>query len=175
MRIAVALLAALTVAPVGLTYQQPAKLRDVAHVYSLGVGDVRCATATEWRDDFASSFGFAYTNLRDDYVVLGPTVCDGALAVGSATVPAWQQALGILVLTHEAFHLRHWRYRRNEGKVECQAMVYFREAAQRLGATVAQADDLYAYALALHDYKVRLFPQYRDPRCIYPTWVPPGG
>jgi hypothetical protein len=174
-RIAVALLAALALAPAALTYQQPPKLRDVAHVYSLGVGDVRCATATEWREDFASSFSWAYTNLRDDYVVLGPTVCEGALAVGSATVPAWQQALGILVLTHEAFHLRHWRHRRNEGKVECQAMVYFRDAAQRLGSTAAQADDLYPYALALHDYKVRLFPQYGDRNCIYPPWAPPSG
>jgi hypothetical protein len=44
-------------------------------------------------------------------------------------VPAWQQALGVLVLTHEAFHLRHWRFRRNEGKVECQALVCFRDPA----------------------------------------------
>ena len=71
--------------------------------------------------------------------------------------------------------LRHWRSRRNEGKVECQALVFFKEAAQRLGATAPQADDLYAYALALHEYKVRLFPQYRDPKCVVPPWAPPPG
>ena len=68
-----------------------------------------------------ASFSWAYTNVREDYTVLGPVVCAGARGVGSADVPLWQQALGALVLTHEAFHLRHWRFRRNEGKVECQA------------------------------------------------------
>jgi hypothetical protein len=150
-----------------------AKLTDVARVYSLGVGEVRCPPRADWDAGFAASFSSAYTNLRDDYAVLGPAVCEGALNVGSAEVPAWQQALGTLVLTHEAFHLRHWRHRRNEGKVECQALVYFREAAQRLGATAAQANDLYPYALALHEYKVRLFPQYRDPKCAIPPWAPP--
>jgi hypothetical protein len=148
-------------------------LTDVARVYSLGVGEVRCASPADWNADFASSFSSAYTNLRDDYTILSPRVCEGALGVGNAAVPTWQQALGTLVLTHEAYHLRHWRHRRDEGKVECQALVFFREAAQRLGATAAQADDLYAYALALHAYKSRLFPQYKDKSCMIPPWSPP--
>ncbi len=168
-----ALLLAVVFAPDAPAYDTPARLTEVARVYSLGVGEVRCPSQPEWDSDFASSFSWAYTNLRDDYSVLGPQVCEGALGVGSGAVPAWQQALGALVLAHEAFHLRHWRFRRNEGKVECQAMVYFKEAAQRLGATAAQAEDLYPYALALHRYKVRLFPQYRDPKCLIPPWAPP--
>jgi hypothetical protein len=100
-------------------------------------------------------------------------VCTGALGVGSSDVPLWQQALGVLVLTHEAFHLRHWRFRRSEGKVECQALANFRDAARRLGATAALTEDLYPYALALHGYKVRLFPQYADPTCVIPPWAPP--
>lgn len=155
-------------------FATPTRLTAVAHVYSLGVGEVRCASSLEWNEDFASSFGWAYTNVRDEYVVLGPPVCEGALNVGSQEVPAWQQALGTLVLAHEAFHLRRWRYRRNEGKVECQALVHFTDAAQRLGATPAQADELYPYALALDAYQVRLFPRYRDPRCVIPPWVPPA-
>ena len=150
-----------------------ARLTEVAHVYSLGVGEVRCPVRAVWDGNFAASFSSAYTNLRDDYTVLGPAVCEGALNVGKAEVPAWKQALGTLVLTHEAYHLRHWRHRRDEGKVECQALVFFREAAERLGATGAQADDLYPYALALHAYKVRLFPQYQEPKCVVPPWEPP--
>lgn len=162
-----------SLAPAAPASDATARLTAVAHVYSLGVGDVRCPERQTWDDDFASSFSSAYTNLRDDYTVLGPAVCEGALGVGGSDVPAWQQALGTLVLTHEAFHLRHWRHRANEGKVECQALVFFRAAAQRLGATAAQADDLYVYALALHQYKVKLFPQYRDPKCVIPPWAPP--
>jgi hypothetical protein len=105
--------------------------------------------------DFASSFGYAYTNLRDDYAVLSPLVCEGALGVGTAAVQDWKQALGVLVLVHESFYLRRWRWRRHEGKVECRAEVYFREAAVRQGASVEHANDLYtyAYAIALHAYK----------------------
>jgi hypothetical protein len=154
-------------------YEVPARLNDIARVYSLGTGDVRCPSRPEWEADWASSFGWAYTDIRRDFTMLGPVVCAGALGVGSADVPLWQQALGVLVLTHEAFHLRHWRFRRNEGKVECQALANFRDAARRLGATAAQAEDLYPYALALHGYKVRLFPQYKDPTCVILPWSPP--
>jgi hypothetical protein len=167
------LLAAVALAPSAHAYETPLELAEVAHEYSLGVGEVRCPSRAEWDADFASSFGWAYTNVRADYAVLGPLVCEGALSVGNAEVPAWQQALGTLVLTHEAFHLRHWRFRRREGKVECQALVHFRDAARRLGATEAQAEDLYPYALALHEYKARLFSQYRDPACVIPPWAPP--
>jgi hypothetical protein len=160
-------------APAGAASDPVTRLTEVASVYSLGVGEIRCPARGEWDSDFASSFSSAYTNLRDDYTVLSPTVCAGALGVGGSDVPAWQQALGTLVLTHEAYHLRHWRHRRDEGKVECQALVHFREAAQRLGATAAGADDLYAYGLALHEYKARLFPQYADRTCVIPPWSPP--
>lgn len=166
-------LAVVLFVPNAAAHEAPARLTEVAHVYSQGAGEVRCASRAEWDADFGSSFGWAYTNLRDDHAVLGPVACEGALRVGTADVPAWQQALGALVLTHEAFHLRRWRFRANEGKVECQALVYFKDAARRLGATAAQAENLYPYALALHAYEVRLFPQYRDPTCLIPPWAPP--
>jgi hypothetical protein len=169
----VGVVAGLLLAPSVRAYETPALLTEVAHAYSFGVGEVRCASSAEWDADFASSFGWAYTNIRDEYVVLGPRACAGALNVGSPTFPLWQQALGTLVLTHEAFHLRRWRFRRDEGKVECQALVYFREAAQRLGATAEQAENLYPYALALDAHQVRLFPRYRDPKCVIPPWAPP--
>ena len=63
-------------------YEVPSKLNEVAHVYSLGVGEVRCPSQAEWDEDWASSFGWAYTNVREDYTVLGPVVCAGALARG---------------------------------------------------------------------------------------------
>lgn len=166
-------IAALIVTGRAAAYDQPQSLHEVAMVYSLGVGEVRCPSRTEWDADFGSAFGYAYTHLGRDYTVLSPTVCAGALGVGSAAIPEWQQALGVLVLVHESFHLRHWRWRRDEGKVECQALVYFREAATRLGATPVQAYDLYAYAIALHRYKASVFPQYRARGCPYTQWVPP--
>jgi hypothetical protein len=52
-------------------------------------------------------------------------------------------------------------------------MAYFKDGAQRLGATVAEAEDLYAYALALHGRQVRLFPHYGNRGCVLPPWNPP--
>jgi hypothetical protein len=171
--VALAAVAALAAALSAGAYERPQRLNDVALMYSLGTGEVRCPSAAEWESDFGSSFGYAYTNLAEDYAVLSPLVCAGVDGVGSTRIPHWQQALGVLVLVHESFHLRHWRWRRNEGKVECQAMVYFREAAVRLGATESDAYDLYAYAIALHDYKLKVFPQYRDRACRLRPWAPP--
>ena len=82
---------------------------------------------------------------------------------------------GAFTVEREGKKLAITPYIRDEGKVECQALVYFRDSAQRLGATAAQAEDLYPYALALHSYKARLFPQYRDPTCLIPPWSPPPG
>jgi hypothetical protein len=149
----------------------PPRLNEVAQHYSLGVGEVRCASEWEWNADGHAKAYWAYTNMRKDFAVLAPLICEGALNVASIEVPAWQRAVGTLVLVHEAFHLRHWRFRRDEGKVECQAMVYFTEAAQRLGAS--DANNLYPYALAWHWRQTELLPWYRDPKCLLPPWIPP--
>lgn len=76
----------------------------------------------EWQADPYSSFHRAYINVRADYTVVPPLICAGAVNVADDQLPAWQRALGTLVLVHEAFHLRHWRFRRDEAKVECQAI-----------------------------------------------------
>jgi hypothetical protein len=170
---ALAIVVVLT-APTAAAYDIPTRLNEVARAYSLGVGEVRCLSQPEWDGDpQRASFGWGYTNLRRDYSVLAPHICEGALNVGASSMPLWQQAAGVLVLIHEAFHLRHWRFRRDEGRVECQAIVYFTEAATKLGATDEQADELYPYALALHLRQTQLFFQYRDPHCVVPPWVPP--
>jgi hypothetical protein len=171
--IAVVFLLGLRITPCAHAYETPASLNEVARAYSLGIGEVRCASTTEWEADRLSSFRWGYTNVRADYMVLPPPICEGALHVADDSVPAWQRALGTLVLVHEAFHLRHWRFRRDEGKVECQAIVYFTEAARRLGASEAEANNLYPYALAWHRRQTQRFPWYRDPTCVVPPWIPP--
>jgi hypothetical protein len=160
--------------PVTRAYEAPTKLTAVARFYSLGVGEVRCASPAEWRADAYSTRFLAYTNIRKEYIVLAPDVCDAALGVASRDIPAWKRALGALVLVHEAFHLRRWRFQRDEGKVECQAIVYFTDAAQRLGASDAEANNLYPYALAWHWRRMQLFPWYDDPACVIPPWIPPN-
>jgi hypothetical protein len=153
----------------------PALLNEVVRVYSLGVGEVRCPSQPEWdADPHQTKFSWGYTNVRGDYTVLPPLICAGAMHVGSASVPAWQQAAGVWMLVHEAFHLRHWRFRRSEGKVGCQTIVYFTDAAARLGASDSQAQELFPYGLALYDLELDLYPWHRDPKCVVPPWFPPS-
>jgi len=172
---AVTTVAALAFTPAAVAHEIPAQLNEVARFYSLGVGEVRCPAQAEWNSDsHRASFVWGYTNITRNYSVLPPLICDGATNVGSSSVAAWQQAAGVWMLVHEAFHLRHWRFRRNEAKVLCQTIVYFTDAAARLGASEAQAQLLYPYALALHDLELDLYPWHRDPNCIVPPWILPS-
>lgn len=161
--------------PFGGEYELPARLNTIAQVYSLGNGEVRCPTAGEWDELLWSWAAWGMTNTEEDTTTLAPFVCAGALAVGDADtdVPLWQRGVGVWVLVHESYHLRHWRYRRDEGKVSCQTIVHFTEAAQRLGATPAEADELFPYAFALYDRESRLFSWYGDDDCVLPYWFPP--
>jgi hypothetical protein len=171
--LAVVLLLGLVVASRAHAHETPSRLNEVARAYSLGVGEVRCGSAAEWQADGHAHSRWGYTNVRADYTVLPPLICAGALNVADVDVPAWQRALGTLVLVHEAFHLRHWRFRRDEGKVECQAIVYFTDAARKLGASEAEANNLYPYALGWHRWLTQRFPWYRDRTCVIPRWIPP--
>jgi hypothetical protein len=141
--------------------------------------EVRCPSTVEWQADPIwgtapnPQRAWGYTDMITEYIVLHPTLCAGAVAVSDRLIPQWQRATGVLVLVHEAYHLRRWKWRRNEAKVECQAIRHFRRAAQLLGASSELANDLLPFALAAHARMVTLFPEYRDPHCKLPLWTLP--
>jgi hypothetical protein len=171
--------AALLVAPVASAYDKPAELQRAASVFAMRDAEVRCPSSDEWIHDPIwgtapnPSRAWGYTDMIDDYIVLHPELCAGAVAVSDRAVPAWQRATGVLVLVHEAYHLRRWAWRRNEAKVECQAIRHFRAGAAVLGASPQLANELLPYALAAHARMVRLFPEYRDATCKLPLWALP--
>jgi hypothetical protein len=79
-------------------------------------------------------------------------ICEGALAVarGDETFPDWKRALGVAVIVHEGYHLRHWSGAASEAKVECKAIRHFKIAVQLLGGSRQVADELLPVALAYH-------------------------
>src|SRR5688500_11014789 len=88
--------AVLVVAVPAAAYDTPTRLNEVARFYSLGVGEVRCPSQSEWDGDRYRRFApSGYTNVRRDYSVLAPQICDGALHVGESSTPLWQQAAGV--------------------------------------------------------------------------------
>ncbi len=160
-------------------YERPGELERVASIFAPRDAEVRCPSNEEWIADPIWGTGsnparaWGYTDMIDEYIVLHPALCAGALAVSDPTLPSWQRATGVLVLVHEAYHLRRWSGRRNEGKVECQAIRHFTTGAERLGASHQLANDLLPYALAAHQRMVTLFPNYRDRACKLPLWALP--
>jgi hypothetical protein len=76
-------------------------------------------------------------------------------------------------LVHGAYHLRRWKWRQSEAKVECEATRHFKTGAELLGASPQLANDLLPYALAAHARMVTLFPNYRDRHCKLPLWALP--
>jgi hypothetical protein len=182
------LLAAIAVASVGaaltaqsaFAFERPPLIEQVAAAFALRPVDVRCPTMQEWVSDHPiwgndpnPQRAWGYTDMINDFSVIHPLLCAGALAIADPTVPAWQRATGVLVLLHESFHLRRWGGRNSEAKVECQAIRHFRRGAELLGASPDLANDLLPYGLAAHDRMVRLYPNYRDRACRLPLWALP--
>jgi hypothetical protein len=174
--LALVLTSVLLSAPRASAYERPALLEKVAATFALRPAEVRCPTTQEWVDDpiWGSGPGvsraWSYTDMIHEYIVMHPAFCAGALGVSDPGLPLWQRAVGTLVLVHEAYHLRHWKWRWSEPKVECQAIRHFTVGARLLGASPELANDLLPYALAAHQRMVTLFRGYRDPGCKLPLW-----
>jgi len=166
-------------APPASAYDRPSALESVASYFAGGPAEVRCPSMDEWTSDPIwgndpnPQRGWGYTDMLNEHIVLHPALCAGALAVTDPTVPAWQRATGVLVLVHEAYHLRRWKFRRDEAKVECQAIRHFMRGAEMLGAAGELANDLLPYGLAAHARMIRLFPDYYDRGCKLPLWQLP--
>ena len=175
----IALFGVLVVAPVVSAYDEPPELQRVAAVFAMREAEVRCPSMEEWINDPIwgtppdPSRAWGYTDMVNAHIVLHPALCAGALGVADPAVPPWQRATGVLVLVHEGYHMRLWRWRRNEAKVECQAIRHFKVGAQLLGASPELANDLLPYALAAHARMARLYPGYRNDKCKLPLWAPP--
>ena len=163
-------------APRAAAYERPPELERVASILALRPAEVRCPSTDAWVSDPIWGGGaraWAYTSMLKDYIVLHPALCAGALAVSDSTVPTWQRAAGVLVLVHEAYHVRRWAGRWNEAKVECRAIREFTKAVVLLGGSRELANELLPSALAAHLRMGAVFPEYRAPNCKLPVWRPP--
>jgi hypothetical protein len=168
-----ALVAALGFVAPARAFERPPKLEEVSSYFAQRRTEVRCPSLEEWRADRNVIAGWAYTHLGQDFIVLHPALCEGALRVADEQLPGFQRAMGVETLVHESFHVRRWRHRRNEGRVQCQAITHFKTTAEMLGASPQQANDLLGYALAFHLQTVTLFSAYQQKGCTLPIWKPP--
>jgi hypothetical protein len=76
-------------------------------------------------------------------------------------------ALAVLTLLHESYHVRHWRWKLNEARVECQAIRHFRVGVQVLGGSPQLADPLLPFGREWHD-RIARDPAYHLTSCEAP-------
>jgi hypothetical protein len=167
-------LLALLLAPRARAVDGPSRLGAAAAYFSHRHPAVLCPTRLDWVEDPLVSSQAApervlgYTRMFSDEIVLAPDVCEGTRGATDPRLRPEQRALGILVLVHEALHVRRWPSRWVEAKVECLAIRRFTLGAVLLGASPELADALLPYALAAHRHMGELSTQYADPTCATP-------
>ena len=96
--------------------------------------------------------------------------CAGALAI-DLDVPEFpdrQKVLGVAVIVHESFHLKHVRNAGSEKITECRAFRKYDEAMRLLGAEPEVMARLMPLAIARHFWFVREIPEYDLKSCQMP-------
>ena len=172
MRIITVLLAALVWCGSAAAWTSEPELAAVASRIAGHPVDARCYQRDEAGDPWGmGAWGYVWTT-DDDAVHLATEVCEGALAVSDpvSPVPLWKQGLGVLVLTHEAYHLaRRYPDRRSEAATECRAVRHARYATGFLGGE-ARWENIKVAVLAVHYLLLSYAPQYALEDCKTPGW-----
>ena len=142
------------------------QLERVASVFAQQPVTVACSNSA---DDPILLEAWGYVYLYDPVVHTSEYLCNAAANVTDPSYGMAVRAIAVLVLTHEAYHLRKsWSDRGNEARVECKAIRHFRYAAMMLGASPELATQLRAYALAFHWHLAARIPEYDQLGCKVP-------
>lgn len=140
--------------------------------------EVACPSAEAWGQDFAHVFfgALGYTYVRNDLdsvARVDPVLCAAAaLPVDGNEADA---GLGLLVVTHEALHMRWWRYRAKEARVECAAIKLLPSLLEER-FPLPEARRLFGFALAFHYWQSFEIPEYVYKPCRVPlpwSWAQP--
>ena len=158
--------------------QSHSRLNQWASIFAMRQVTVQCSDQKTWSDDEIADGGWAYVPVGPPmssvaaHTVAAPLVCAGALAIseGRRATPPWQMALGALTLLHEAYHLRIWNHRLDEGRVNCQAIRHLKIGVRLLGGSQQLANDLLPYALSIYWQLAVKAPAYHWKRCRVPSW-----
>lgn len=136
---------------------------------------VKCYEADEDASPWGyGAWGYVKRPLKTaGFMHLDSRLCAGALDV-NGDLPAWQRAIGVEILVHEAYHLRRWSAAANEGRAQCEAIRHWKVVAVALGATEETVEELWPIALADHYERSNMVSwltgerPYYDPDCVVP-------
>lgn len=166
----VSLFAALALASPAFAYHHYARLDAMVTTLAGRPAEAHCPTTPEWREDgHTDTWAFVY--LGDDFTTVDPWLCWQVVRYlgRDPTVKFEDVAFGILVLTHESFHIRNAGWKSgDEAQTECWAIRHVRVAARLLGLDEAQAKAVLYFALRSDALLRRRVPRYDLPSCVRP-------
>ena len=172
---------ALVLSSQAYAWTQYEAINEVSSTFAMRPVGAKCYAREEPDSPWGyGAWGYVNTPLRTQgFSHLDERLCAGALAVNDETLPTWQRALGVLVVVHEAYHLRRWSAAGSEAKVECKTIRHWKVAARMFGATEETVEDLWPSALASH-YRLTTYQDfmgeqpYYDPTCKVPPLMDLG-
>jgi hypothetical protein len=130
----------------------------------------------DWANDPWAQGTWGYTFLGAGEAWVDPQLCDAALALNQdkvGTTEDWRIALSVLVITHESFHLRYWKWNGDEARVECKAIRSWPESFLMLSNWNLPAfRQAMPYALAEHYQLAAMVPKYNLKGCKIGWWPP---
>ena len=164
---------ALLAVPSANAYSTNPHIAAFVEVFASGTpAEVRCPdSAEEWSVDLGDPvnaqeiYGRTFTTTA--VVELRWDLCPILDDLAGSSADDSTKALAVLTLVHESYHVRHWSWRLNEARVECQAIRHFRVGVRVLGGSQQLADRLLPFALAWHVELAR-DPVYQLPACRLP-------
>ncbi len=138
---------------------------------------VHCLNRAEEAADGTMALAYGYVmfdvnNHPGDYMTVGHDVCGPLLRYlkdGIRNVKEWRLAVAIMVLTHEAGHLRGMS---NEARTQCWAIRHVYYVALHLGFSKSEARWITDIAVRFDANHNRKYPEYDLPGCMRPV---PGG
>jgi hypothetical protein len=132
----------------------------------------------DWATDPWATGTWGYTFLGADEATVDPSLCEAALELADSAGAQrknedWRAALSVLVITHEALHLRYWKWNANEARVECRAIRSWPESFLMLSNWNLPAfRQAMPYALAEHYQLAAMVPEYNFKKCKIGWWPP---
>jgi hypothetical protein len=170
------LAAVLMAAPAARAYTTDPHIGAFVELFANGApAEVRCPDSLEeWSLDLGSPLNadaiYGRTFTRSAVVEFRSDLCPILDDLAHSTADDSTKALAVLTLVHESYHVRHWRWRLDEARVECQAIRHFRVGVRVLGGSQELADRLLPLALSWHDELGR-DPLYRFASCRLPALI----
>lgn len=135
---------------------------------------VDCYEPEQWNTLWYGAWGVTYMDPLFSSVEIDGSLCDAAFALSLGWPEAdarWREAAAVLVILHEAYHAKYWKWRQDEARVECAAIRSFDDGLKVLTGdnfSIELLKDLKPWALALHWRLVRRNPQYYLESCKVP-------